>query len=80
MAFWLNILIMCNYSKDKEISKLIKELIKLGWVFKRRKKHGLIYSPCGGRATVPCTPSDYRAFYNFRRDIRKLSSAGEVYA
>jgi predicted RNA binding protein YcfA (HicA-like mRNA interferase family) len=63
---------MSAYSKDKEISKLVKQLIKSGWAFKQGKKHGLIYAPKGGRITVPCTPSDWRAHLNFKRNLKEL--------
>lgn len=71
---------MSAYSKDKEISKLVKQLIKAGWAFKQGKKHGLIYAPRGGRIAVPCTPSDRRAYLNFKRNLKRLMTMEVVYA
>lgn len=63
---------MKKYSSDKEINLLIHRLISSGWRYHRKKKHGAIIAPKGQRVTIPSTPSDRRAFYNFRRDIRHL--------
>jgi len=71
---------MSVYSKNKEISKLVKHLIKSGWVFKHGKKHGLIYSPKGGRISVPCTPSDRRAHLNFKRNLKRIMTTEVDYA
>ncbi len=61
-----------KYCSCKMIDQLVKDLIRQGWIYSRGSKHGRL-SPPKGRATlsVPCTPSDYRAFLNFRRDIRQ---------
>ena len=71
---------MTSYSKDKEISKLVKKLIKLGWSYRRGRKHGLVYAPLGGRVVVPGTPSDKRSFYNFRQQVKRLSIGSYSYA
>ena len=55
-------------------------LIKSGWKYYRGAKHGRLNAPCGrSTLTVPTTPSDKRAFMNFRQDVRrtyKSDSAG----
>lgn len=61
-----------KYSKDGAISDLVRELIRAGWQYHRGRRHGKLLSPTGRRIPVPCTPSDHRAFHNFKRDIRKL--------
>lgn len=58
-----------QYSKDKNIRELVSILIKIGWKYKRRTKHGSITAPTGRMITIPTTPSDRRSFYNFRRDV-----------
>lgn len=64
-----------KYSGCKEIQKLIKPLIKMGWKYARGKKHGKLTDPLKGRILiVPISPSDYRAFLNFRRDLRSVLS------
>ncbi|EGR2287798.1 hypothetical protein D0815_20175 [Vibrio parahaemolyticus] len=62
---------MQRYSNNKDIQKLVCQLIKCNWQFQRRKKHGSICSPTGKRYTVPSTPSDKRAFRNFSKDIQR---------
>lgn len=65
-----------KYCACKEIDQLVKGLIRQGWSYRRGGKHGRLSSP-NGRATlsVPRTPSDHRAFLNFRRDVRQVLAA-----
>ena len=70
---------MTIYRKDKNIADHIRELIRMGWTFRMGGRHGKLISPDGRRIPVPCTPSDYRSFDNFKRDIRKLlNCAGDT--
>jgi len=60
-----------KYCAAKEIDQLVRQLIHQGWSFRRGGKHGRLRSPAGKvTLSVPSTPSDRRAFLNFRRDIR----------
>lgn len=34
--------------------------------------HASVISPAGDRLTIPSTPSDYRAWYNFKRGVREI--------
>jgi len=61
-----------KYSNDKDIAALVRNLILEGWRYHRGGRHGKLASPAGRRIPVPCTPSDHRAFLNFKRDLRKL--------
>lgn len=64
-----------KYCASKEIDQLVKGLIREGWHFRRGSKHGRLSSPDGlAKLSVPSTPSDYRAFLNFRRDVRHVLS------
>lgn len=64
-----------KYSKCKEIDSLVRNLVRQGWVFKWGGKHGRIGFPSfGGKLTVPKTPSDKRAYYEFRKDLRNFLS------
>jgi predicted RNA binding protein YcfA (HicA-like mRNA interferase family) len=60
-----------RYSSSKEIEKEVQLRLREGWQYVRRRKHGRLVSPSGGFVTVPCTPSDRRAFRNFRRDVER---------
>lgn len=61
-----------KYCKDRAISDFVRRLIQEGWQYHMGGRHGKLISPSGRRIPVPCTPSDHRAFLNFKRDIRKL--------
>ena len=64
---------MLRLSKDKNINTLVNEMISVGWKYKRRTKHGSIVSPKGRMLIIPSTPSDRRAFYNFRQAVKVIS-------
>ena len=59
-------------SKNSKINNLVKELLLNGWSIVRKKRHTIIMNPSGQKIPVPCTPSDRRAFYNFRSNVRKM--------
>ena len=62
---------MCKkYTNDKDINKLINLLIKEGvCTYKAGKKHGKLIFENGRKITVSKSPSDYRAFENFKHDV-----------
>lgn len=64
---------MKRYSASKEIHALVRQLVRDGWRFQRGGQHGKLYAPnrlaC---LSVPSTPSDRRAFLNFRQDVRRV--------
>jgi hypothetical protein len=63
---------MKRYSSSKEVNKLVRQLIRDGWLFKRGGQYGKLYAPnCATYLSVPSTPSDWRAFLNFRQDVRR---------
>ena len=62
-----------KYSSDKDISKLVRQLIRQNWYYRAGKKHGKIISPFGCSVVVPSSPSDYRAFKNFYQDIQRMN-------
>ena len=61
-----------KYSNDRNVSDVVRDLVRNGWRYHMGGRHGKLVSPSGRRMPVPCTPSDYRAFLNFKRDVRKL--------
>lgn len=61
-----------KYSRDKNIAAFVRDLVRDGWQYHMGGRHGKLLSPTGRRMPVPCTPSDHRAFLNFKRDIRRL--------
>ncbi len=67
------------FSKDKDINQLVLKLLRLGWTY-AKGRHYKIFPPNGhSMLVVPSTPSDRRAFKNFRRDVRhRLSGCIEL--
>ena len=62
-----------KYSQDKRIDQLVRQLIQQDWWFIFGGKHGRLYSPDGRTILfVPISPSDHRAFLNFRQDVRHV--------
>lgn len=68
---------MGKYSNDKNIDSLVCEMLDKGWQPLRRKRHWQVVSPTGIKLTVPVTPSDGRAWMNFRGDVKRLNRQGE---
>lgn len=61
-----------KYCSSKEIDVLIKTLVSDGWAYYRGRKHGKLLEPSGKRTlTVPNSPSDYRAYLNFKCDVKR---------
>jgi hypothetical protein len=69
---------MGKYSTDKNIDSLVHELLDEGWQPIRRKRHWQIVSPKGKTQTVPQTPSDPRAYLNFRGDVKRVKQGEEL--
>lgn len=64
-----------KYSAAKEINALVQELIKDGWTYWHGGRHGRLQAPSGHPTlTIARTPSDRRAFQNFKRDLRNALS------
>ncbi len=61
-----------RFSKNKEISAIVQDLLANGWRYVAGKKHGKLIAPNGRMLPVPGTPSDWRASLNFRRDVRRV--------
>ena len=66
-------------SSDKRINNFCNQLIKSKkWIYERGTKHSLLkHATKGGFKTlvVSSTPSDARAFANFRRDYNRYIRA-----
>lgn len=64
-----------RYCSAPEINNLVTQLVREGWRFRRGTKHGKLQPPQGHcTLTVPRTPSDHRAWMNFRRDVRHIAA------
>jgi hypothetical protein len=63
---------MGKYSKNKDVDALVNELLDKGWQPLKRKRHWQVVSPTGTKLTIPVTPSDGRAFMNFRGDVKRV--------
>lgn len=61
-----------KYSSHKEIDKLVRHLVSLGWTFWRGGKHGRLRPPFGNCIlTVPTSPSCHQALRSFHGDVRR---------
>lgn len=68
---------MKRFSSSKEINVLVCQLVRDGWRFQQGGHHGKLYAPDRTvRLSVPSTPSDRRAFLNFRQDVRRAQCPG----
>lgn len=62
-----------KFSRDKDVNRLVSQLIREGWRYRRGGKHGKLSSPdATGFLTISASPSDHRTLHNMRRDVRKL--------
>ena len=60
-----------KYCSNKEINSEVIKRIQTGWIFRRGGKHGKLFSPNGKLfVTIPCTPSDPKCFWDFRRNMK----------
>ncbi len=62
-------------STDADINALANELLREGWVVAARKTHTKLRHPSGRILVVNRTPSDCRAFLNFKADVRRARAA-----
>lgn len=61
------------YSSDKELNKLVKELVAEGWTFSKGNGHGKVKTPCGKRIiSVSSSPSSHRAISAMRTRIARI--------
>lgn len=63
---------MYRFSKDSKIDKLVRTKLKEGWVVKFGKKHPSLIAPNNRRIAIPITPSDCKAYYSFRLQVKQL--------
>lgn len=63
---------MNRFSTDTKRDKLVKTKIKEGWKVKFGKKHPALIAPNNRRIAIPITPSDCKAFYSFRLQVKQL--------
>lgn len=62
-----------RYSRCKDVDRLVHACTRGGWTYRRGKKHGRLYPPGSSTfVSVPGTPSDWRAFANFQRELDRL--------
>lgn len=61
------------YSSDKDVNKIVKELVAEGWTFSKGNGHGKVKTPCGKRITsVSSSPSSHRAISAMRTRIARI--------
>lgn len=61
------------YSSDKDVNKIVKELLAEGWTFRKGNGHGKLKTPCGRRVvSVSGSPSSHRATDAMRTRIARI--------
>lgn len=64
-----------RFSSDKDVNRLVCQLVREGWLYRRGRKHGKLISPeATGSLTIPGSPSDHRTIHNMRRDVRRIQA------
>lgn len=71
---------MRKYSNDKDLNKFIQQIIKMGVVsYKQGKKHNFIFVCDSTKIAIPGTPSDRRAYLNFKTDIHRVLKCQKIH-
>ncbi|WP_457650357.1 hypothetical protein [Profundibacter sp.] len=63
-----------RHSKNKDINKLVQALIRSGAKVDKGTKHRKLRLESGRFVVIPSTPSDKRAFLNFKQDVKRASN------
>lgn len=68
-----------KYCADKDTNKLISALIREGWRYERRRKHGSLVTPDSAHTIfLSITPSDWQSINQLRRDIRRYRGGSSL--
>ena len=62
-----------NEAMRQKLGKTIKEMQRQGWTLQKGGRHDKFISPEGKVITLSSTPSDHRAVYNMKSDLRRYS-------
>lgn len=61
-----------RYTTNKDVNKVIQQLVKNDWEFRYGSKHGKLLCPDGiQQITVAMSPSDHRYSTTFRQAVRR---------
>ena len=63
---------------NKELKKLVKELLRDGWSLESGKKHTKIRSPHGHLVTLSSSPGCPYAAINARKDVERIKKMESV--
>lgn len=62
---------MKNYTRCKDMNRVVDRLIKQGWAF-MPGSHGRLAHPSGKYLTFSMSPSDKYAYRQLERDVKRL--------
>lgn len=66
-----------RFSSNKDLNKLIANLIRTGWRIQRGGKHDKLWHPFrSGFVVVSRTPSDVRALRNVKAQVARIAESG----
>lgn len=57
---------------DKELKKLVKQLLREGWTLETSRKHTKLRSPKGHLVSMSSSPSCPHAFKHVAKDVQKI--------
>lgn len=60
-----------------DVSRLLREKQREGWVVERGGKHYKLHHPKGGYIVVAASASDHKAIKNIQADIQRLERSHE---
>jgi hypothetical protein len=64
---------MGRYSTDKDVQRVVADLVRRGWRFESGRKHKKVFPPNSGRfVAFSASPSCHHALEQFSRDIKRL--------
>lgn len=70
-----------KYSSNKDVHQFICALIKHGWKFQKRRKHGVLIEPVKSvKIFISTSPSDWRALLKIKQDIRQAGYDLKAYS
>lgn len=64
-----------KWTSDKELNKILDELVTEGWAIERGKKHFKARHPHGGMVTISISPSCHHAYKNIQKDVKRLKDS-----
>jgi hypothetical protein len=63
-----------RFSNNSKINAMVHDKLKLGWNYRKGKKHRILIAPNNRRVAIPSSPSCRNSFDAFLRDVRRVEA------